>query len=53
MIHCGGVRTLGKPTNWSNRTWEIYERSTGKPRPAIFESTREPPKQLRNDDPPI
>jgi len=49
----GGVRTLGKATNWSNRTWEIYERLSGKPRPAIFEATREPPRPPRNDGPPI
>jgi four helix bundle protein len=49
----GGVRTLGKPKNWSNQVWEIYERNTGKPRPARFESTREPPKPARNDQPPL
>jgi four helix bundle protein len=32
----GGVRTLGKPKSWSERTWEIYERVTGQPRPAMF-----------------
>jgi hypothetical protein len=49
----GGVRTLGKRTSWSDRTWEIYERISGKPRPAMFESTREPPEPRRNDSPPI
>jgi hypothetical protein len=49
----GGVRTLGHRTNWSYRTWEIYERLSGKPRPAIFESTREAPKPPRNDEPPM
>jgi four helix bundle protein len=49
----GGVRSLGKRTNWSNRTWEIYERLSGKSRPAIFEATREPAKPPRNDEPPM
>jgi four helix bundle protein len=49
----GGVRSLGKQTNWSNRTWEIYERLSGKPRPAIFDATREPSKPPRNDEPPM
>ena len=48
----GGVHTLGKQPSWSNRTWELYERLTGKPRPAMFESTREPPEIARNDSPP-
>lgn len=48
----GGVRTLGKQQSWSSQTWEIYERVTGKPRPALFESTREAPKPRRNDEPP-
>jgi four helix bundle protein len=54
MIHPrGGVSTLGRPTNWSSQVWEIYERTTGKPRPAIFESTREQPPPPRNDQPPL
>lgn len=49
----GGVRTLGKRTTWSSKTWEIYERVTGKPRPEMFnipepENSRSP----RNDTPP-
>ncbi len=32
----GGVRTLGMRPNWSNQVWEIYERVTGQPRPAMF-----------------
>ena len=48
----GGVRTLGKRTSWTNRTWEIYERLTGKPRPALYEETRESPQPARNDSPP-
>jgi four helix bundle protein len=49
----GGVRTLGKRPHWSNQTWEIYERLSGKPRPALFESTRQPPKPPINDAPPM
>ena len=49
----GGVRTLGKTQSWSSQTWEIYERVTGQKRPALFESTREPPPAPRNDEPPI
>ncbi|HEY2908599.1 MAG TPA: four helix bundle protein [Gemmataceae bacterium] len=49
----GGVRTLGKRPNWSDRTWEIYERVTGKPRPAIFDAARQPSKPARNDQPPV
>ena len=50
----GGVRTLGRRTpSWSSQTWEIYERVTGKQRPPLFESTREPPKPVRNDAPPM
>jgi four helix bundle protein len=48
----GGVRTLGKQTSWSERTWEHYERLTGQPRPAIFESARELVNPSRNDSPP-
>ncbi len=43
----GGVRTLGKPISWSNRTWEIYERVTGKPRPEMFRPQTE--KKLSRD----
>jgi hypothetical protein len=49
----GGVRTRAKPKSWSSQTWEIYERVTGKPRPAMFEYTRELPKTPRNDEPPL
>jgi four helix bundle protein len=49
----GGVRTLGRPKNWSNQVWEIYERTTGKPRPAIFEATRPQSSPPRDDAPPI
>lgn len=50
----GGVRTLAKPTQWSNGVWEIYERVTGQPRPTRFETPSpeilSPP---RNDAPPL
>jgi four helix bundle protein len=50
----GGVRTLAKPVSWSSRTWEIYERVTGQPRPPMFEDApRENPAPPRNDQPPI
>jgi four helix bundle protein len=49
----GGVKTLGKRPSWSNQVWEIYERITGQPRPALFEETRESPKPPRNDKPPV
>jgi four helix bundle protein len=49
----GGVRTLGRPESWSSRTWEIYERVTGQPRPTMFESPEpEIPAPQRNDTPP-
>jgi four helix bundle protein len=47
----GGVSTLGNPKNWSNQVWEIYERTTGKRRPAIFEATRPAAGPIRDDDP--
>jgi four helix bundle protein len=50
----GGVRTLGRPKSWSERTWEIYERVTGQPRPAMFNPPEpETPIPPRNDAPPI
>jgi four helix bundle protein len=50
----GGVRTLGKSPTWSSRTWEIYERVTGKPRPAMFnQPDPEPALPPRNDEPPL
>jgi four helix bundle protein len=42
----GGVRTLGRPQCWSSRTWEIYERVTGKSRPEKFEEVA-PEKDTR------
>lgn len=50
----GGVRTLGKTPTWSNRTWEIYERVTGKPRPDRFQPPEpENPLPPHNDEPPL
>lgn len=49
----GGVRTLGKQPSWSSQVWEIYERVTGKQRPELFASTREPAKAPRNEHPPM
>jgi hypothetical protein len=53
-IFRGGVRTLGKTVSWSSRTWEIYERITGQPRPSQFDEP-EPdfPVQPRDDAPPV
>jgi hypothetical protein len=53
----GGVRTLGKPPTWSSRVWEIYERVTGQPRPARFETLAMDEEVVpigpRNDAPPL
>ena len=49
----GGVRTRGKPKNWSDQVWEIYERTTGKPRPELFQTTQHDPPPPRNDRPPL
>jgi len=52
VLRRGGVSSLGKPKNWSNQVWEIYERTTGKRRPAIFEATRPAPVAERDNEPP-
>jgi four helix bundle protein len=49
----GGVRMRGKRPSWSNQVWEIYERVTGKPRPPMFECTRELVGPPPNDEPPL
>ncbi len=50
----GGVRTLGKPVSWSSRVWEIFERTTGQPRPDKFqEPPPENPRLPRDDQPPV
>lgn len=49
----GGVRTLGRSQSWSERTWEMYERVTGQPRPAMFQPPEpEVPIPPRHDAPP-
>jgi four helix bundle protein len=49
----GGVKTIARKVNWTNQTWEIFERVKGKPRPAIFESSRPPARLPVNDEPPV
>ena len=50
----GGVRTLARRPAWTNEVWEIYERVTGKPRPAVFAAANgEEPKPAYNDQPPF
>jgi hypothetical protein len=41
----GGARTRVQPKSWTNRVWEIYERTTGKPRPEMFV------EKVEEDDP--
>jgi four helix bundle protein len=50
----GGVRTRGKSPPWSSQVWEIYERVTGKQRPADFTVPVENGMAVpRNDEPPV
>jgi four helix bundle protein len=49
----GGVRSQTKSPSWSNQVWEIYERLSGEPRPAMFAETIEPPKPKPDNKPPI
>lgn len=49
----GGVRTLAKPKQWSERVWEIYERVTGKPRPDMFVTPQEEEAPSRRDEVPL
>ena len=50
----GGVRTLGSRPNWSNQVWEIYERTTGKKRPDIFNIAQsDNSRPTRNEVPPV
>lgn len=50
----GGVRTLGKSPSWSQKTWEIFERVTGQPRPEMFnEPAPENSPAPRTDEPPV
>jgi len=36
-----GAKHLRKVPSWTEQVWELYERTTGKPRPALFQ----PPKE--------
>jgi four helix bundle protein len=49
----GGVRALGRPPSWSSRVWEIYERVTGQPRPAVFATPTDGHAVSHNDEPPM
>lgn len=48
----GGVKTIQKREIWSNRVWEIYERTTGRQRPELFRVPEEDKPPPRNDRPP-
>lgn len=52
VVPRGGVKTMGGRPSWSSEVWEVYERVTGKPRPARWEFTREV-KPVREDEPPF
>jgi four helix bundle protein len=42
MIKPGsGAKHLRKIPNWTDQVWELYERTTGKPRPALFRRPQE------------
>lgn len=32
-----GAKHLRKIPNWTDQVWELYERTTGKPRPTLFQ----------------
>lgn len=36
-----GAKHLRKTPNWTDQVWELYERTTGKPRPALFQRPKE------------
>ena len=36
-----GVKHLRKTPNWTDQVWEFYERTTGKPRPPLFNRLKE------------
>jgi four helix bundle protein len=40
-----GAKHLRKVPNWTDQVWELYERTTGKPRPALFCRTKEDGEQ--------
>jgi four helix bundle protein len=48
----GGVKRIQKRESWTNKVWEIYERNTGKERPALFRVPEEERPAPRNDGPP-
>jgi four helix bundle protein len=37
-----GAKHLRKMPSWTEQVWELYERTTGKPRPALFRQPAEP-----------
>lgn len=50
----GGAKHLRKAPNWTDQVWEIYERVTGKQRPAVYESSRSTKlASSRRDEPPV
>jgi four helix bundle protein len=36
-----GAKHLRKVPNWTDQVWELYERTIGKPRPAMFQRPKE------------
>jgi hypothetical protein len=35
-----GAKHLRKVPSWTEQVWEMYERITGKPRPALFQQPK-------------
>ena len=48
----GGVKTIHKRENWSNKVWEIYKRTPGRQRLELFRVPEDQPPP-RNDSPPV
>ncbi len=49
-----GVKHTRKPVSWSDQVWEIYERVTGKKRPALTTAfSRKPSERVRDRDGPV
>jgi four helix bundle protein len=44
--HGSGAKHLRKQPNWTDKVWEIYERTTGKKRPELFQR----PESSAKDD---
>jgi four helix bundle protein len=42
ILQGSGVKNLRKRKSWSDEVWEIYERTTGKPRPEFFRNKETP-----------